>query len=754
MNHLPPHPPSKILQLFAAEESAELTAHWQRFLGLQSTPQDPIFVLDAFIRYLAEQSLFDLSKIEALHFQEPVEMLQTQPAVYSHLAHPNTITPPQNNRHYVFEKELGQGAMGVVYQAHDRILGRHVAYKALLSQSQLPPRVVQRFINEVQITAQLDHPHIVPVYRMSYQEQGLPTYTMKKISGFTLKALLSQTRQALDQGLAPPYSREALLQLFLKVCDAMGFAHARQVIHRDLKPANLMIGAYQDVYVMDWGIARRFGENEALRELHSDDFQHPEMTQAGQILGTPRYMSPQQAAARNHLLDGRSDIFALGLILFEILTLKPAIQAGDQMGLLKQVLQAQLAPFVPYAKHTQAKAAGFSQVEAPLQAIVHKACARKEADRYAQAEHLAQDLRRFLAGEPVSVYQPPWWERALYQIQKHKNLSFALTATLILGLVLILVGSISYQLWNTQQARQLDAARALVISAGAQQAQALERELFAIEGHLESLSTRAAGALIQGKSIPEAHWYRYEAFDQGTVPGLENNARYQRAISFRYPVVKLAPGLSTAEAQSALKKLYILNPFFQQIFAQNPLMVWGYVSLENGLHYSYPGKGGYPTDYDPRRRPWYQEAQSHDTAFWGKPYEDISGLGSLLPRIMPLFDPQIHPPRRLGNVGVEMVLDDLIPHYLQLQHPAVEAVALVYRNQELLLAADNKTGQRLAHFELPAEVKHQLAAQRNGTLLQKAKTGPQLWSFFYLEVLDAYYMVKMNQDTLLQESQD
>lgn len=751
MNHLPEHPPSKILQLFAAEERADLTAHWQRFLALHPTPMDSIFVVDAFVRYLAEHALFDLSKIEAMHFQEPVEMLQTQPAVK---VPPGQISTPQSDSHYEFEKELGQGAMGVVYQAHDRILGRHVAYKALLSQNQLPARVIQRFINEVQITAQLDHPHIVPVYRMGYQEQGLPTYTMKKISGFTLKEVLAQNRQALNKGHRPPYSRESLLQLFLKVCDAMGFAHARQVIHRDLKPANIMVGAYQDVYVMDWGIARRFGPNEAERELKGEDFQHPEMTQAGQILGTPRYMSPQQAAARNHLLDGRSDIFALGLILFEILTLKPAIQAESQMGLLKQVLQAQLAPFAPYQKHIQAKASGFAHIEAPLQAIVHKACARKEADRYARAEQLAQDVRSFLAGEPVSVYRPRWWEQALYQIQRHKTLSFTLTAALILSLVFVLLGSVAYQLWSTKQARRLDAAQAQVISAGAQQAQALERELFAIEGHLESLSTRAAGALIQGKVTPASHWYTHDAFDRGRVPGFAPNPRYQRAISFRYPVVKLAPGLALAEVQGALQRLYVLNPLLPQMFKQTPLMVWGYVSLENGLHYSYPGKGGYPTDYDPRRRPWYQEARSHRTAFWGSPYEDISGLGRLLPRIKPLFDTSQAAPQRLGNVGVEIVLDDLIPRYLQLSHPAVEAVALVYRNQKLLLAAENATGQPLETFALPVEVQKQLAHQRSDTVLHPAPEGPELWSFFYLEVLDAYYMVKMNQHKLLHESQD
>lgn len=743
-NHPALEVPAKILSLFSPEEHAGIKAHWETFLmqapaTLSETPSP--FVLDAFIQYLAEHAHFDLTQIEALHFSEPVEMLGT---LSQHEQRGSGSAGPQSDENYQFEKELGKGAMGVVYEALDRTLGRHVAYKALLSQEHLPPLVIQRFIHEVQITAQLDHPYIIPVYRLAYPEEGLPTYTMKKVEGLTLKDILAQTRQALDQHIMPEYSREHLLTLFLKVCDAMGFAHARQVIHRDLKPANIMVGSYEDVYVMDWGIARRFGVSEAQRSLGTADLLQADLTQAGQILGTPRYMSPQQAAARNQHLDGRSDLFALGLILFEICTLKPAIQADSQIGLLKQILQAKLAPFTPYQSHKIAQQAGFASLEAPLQAIIEKACARKEADRYATMSAFSQDLRLFMAGEPVSVYTQKGWEKAIFVLQKHQRATFACVAGLILSLVLILVASVSYQLWHLQESRKEDAARAELLSAGANHAQRLEREFIQIQNHLQTLGTRAREALLWGKPQTQAHWYFNAQYDQGLVPGFNFNPRYQRKISYRYPVVKLAPGLQAEAVKNTLQRFFVLNPVFERIFKETPILVWGYVSLENGLHYSYPGKGGYQAEYDPRQRPWYKEANAHKTPFWGTPYEDISGLGLVIPTIMPLYDTTSDPATHLGHAGIEMVLDSLIPEYLQLPQQAVKKVGLVYRNQTLLLAADNLNGQRLDTFDLPEELFKQFPKRRSGSLTQDNI----VWNFYYLEVLDAYYVVQMNYQDL------
>ncbi|MEZ0371930.1 MAG: serine/threonine-protein kinase, partial [Candidatus Sericytochromatia bacterium] len=328
--------------LLAPELGTSLDQHWDQYTRLGQPLQ-----AESFLAWLFKQKTIGFGQLEQVLTASPVEIGQMPSASAAGAPHQML-------------RQLGQGAMGVVHLAKDQALLRKVAYKQLLGEASMP--VVRRFLNEVRITAQLEHPSIVPVYHLSLAPPAegsgsaagsIPqiAYTMKLVQGQTLKELLQEVRRCLDAGKKPDdrLNLSALLEIFLKVCDAMAFAHARQVIHRDLKPANLMIGAYGDVYVMDWGIARRFGHGSeaelaveannhlAVADLADSDMTQIDQTQAGQILGTPRYMSPQQAAGKNSELDGRSDLFALGLILFEILALKQAFTAANQLELLKCV---------------------------------------------------------------------------------------------------------------------------------------------------------------------------------------------------------------------------------------------------------------------------------------------------------------------------------------------------------------------------------------------------------------------------------
>lgn len=205
---------------------------------------------------------------------------------------------------------LGRGGMGAVYRATDRVLGREVAFK-LLTEHRLP-MVRERFIREARITAQLDHPNIVPIHvlEMSPTDEHIG-YAMKLVEGRTLAQLIRETA-ALRQAGRPvddTHAQVTLLEHFLKICDAIAFAHSRGVLHRDLKPANIMIGPFNEVYVMDWGVARRIGPTDEpetdLPDMTPPD--EPALTRIGQVVGTPRYMSPEQARGLNDQLDGRSD---------------------------------------------------------------------------------------------------------------------------------------------------------------------------------------------------------------------------------------------------------------------------------------------------------------------------------------------------------------------------------------------------------------------------------------------------------------
>jgi serine/threonine protein kinase len=182
------------------------------------------------------------------------------PTEDANLPGPDAV-PTATETHYALKKTLGAGAMGEIWLARDTGLRRQVAYKRMHPHIATQKDALSRFLREMQITAQLDHPHIVPVYECEMNPDGSLAYAMKLVKGRTLKDVLLEKRALLEKGLPidAEYSLNRLLDYFLNVCDAMHFAHSKGVIHRDLKPVNLMIGEFGEVYVMDWGIARRIG---------------------------------------------------------------------------------------------------------------------------------------------------------------------------------------------------------------------------------------------------------------------------------------------------------------------------------------------------------------------------------------------------------------------------------------------------------------------------------------------------------------
>lgn len=720
---------------------------WQAF---QQTRSDPDASASDFIHYLFEQQLISLDDLAAHYLSEGIEV--TQMGSISELS--SSSAPPQER--YALHDKLGQGAMGVVYLAKDQALLRQVAYKALLynADEPLPPIAVRRFLNEVQITAQLDHPHIIPIYQLLPNPDGGWGYTMKRIQGQTLKDILHDCRKAWEQnpGAVPDnLGLEALLEIFLKVCDAMAYAHLKGVIHRDLKPANLMIGPHQEVYVMDWGIARRITDPDQSTDAATADLQaDPDATQMGQILGTPRYMSPQQAAGKNAELDGRSDLFALGLILYEILTLQPAFQARDQISLLKKVLKAELPP--PQAYHPR------RAVPAPLAAIVHKATARRPADRYTSVTAMTHDLRLWLQGEPVSVYTESRWEQSLRWVRKHAYTVGVSTLALISGCLLLIGGSVFYQLQLTQNAQQQQNLLASVFSTATRRAQAADQVFLRLESHLSGLIAAAEQALQQPPTATRV--YFTPDFDQSSTapPDFGPAPAYQRAISLNWPGVQVAPALNTPALQKQARQLMALRQRFWQMMrtdqehsgdaaaalrTQGGDLTWAYIGLRNGLHLNYPGKGSYAADYDPRQRPWYQAAQQQNGIFWGQPYADASGQGLLLPCLGRLTDTQ---QELLGVAGLEISLTRFMQRHLLLpEHPEVQQIFLLDSAQRLLAQSANTPDAAITAYSepqpwQPGNTSGQLLASGQSSHLQ---TEDRLWVSIFLPSIHAYYVLEI-----------
>jgi eukaryotic-like serine/threonine-protein kinase len=225
-------------------------------------------------------------------------------------------------KRYRISKRIGEGAMGEVVVTRDTLMLRDVAMKRLLpAHHQQRPDLRERFMREARVQGQLEHPSVVPVYEIGVDHEGREYFTMKRVRGRTLEEVVQGLRDG-DPHVVAEYSRRKIVTAISRVCLAVAFAHERGVIHRDLKPANIMLGDYGEVHVLDWGIAKIVGLDDPSPEAAVDLGRDRLHTEAGFVVGTPGYMAPEQARGETRTYGGRSDIYSLGAILFEALTLE------------------------------------------------------------------------------------------------------------------------------------------------------------------------------------------------------------------------------------------------------------------------------------------------------------------------------------------------------------------------------------------------------------------------------------------------
>jgi serine/threonine protein kinase len=363
--------------------------------------------------------------------QSLVDLVATTPS-----DHVPVMTSPYEVEHrdrYQIQRLHARGGIGQVWLARDGGLGREIALKELRPDRREGSAYVARFIREAQITGQLEHPSIVPVYELVRRDQqaGGPFYVMRFIKGRTLKqasTAFHEDRPGGARGLA----FRALIQPMVDVCNAIAYAHSRGVIHRDLKGSNVVVGDFGEVTVVDWGLARLVGQDEPDLDTPAAVAVDPDnqFTQPGQVIGTPAYMAPEQAAGRLDLLEPRTDVYGLGAILYEILTGRPPFTGEDQAEVLRLVSEGSPAP--PRRHWPQAPPA--------LEAVCLKALAREPADRYASATEMAQDLQSWLADEPVTVYPEPLPARMNRWARRHQSLVSSAVVLLLAGVVALGVG--------------------------------------------------------------------------------------------------------------------------------------------------------------------------------------------------------------------------------------------------------------------------------------------------------------------------
>jgi serine/threonine-protein kinase len=311
--------------------------------------------------------------------------------------------PSDPRQRYTRTRLHAQGGIGQIWVTRDEHLGRDVALKELRP-DRADPAVRARFVAEAQITGQLEHPGIVPVYDLG-EGAGPPFYTMRFVGGRTLSDAIKGYHARRQKGQASRLELRDLLNTFVGVCNAVAYAHSRGVIHRDLKPQNVVLGDFGEVVVLDWGLAKLTSAPDGIADpppvaVPADAAR--QQTMHGQVLGTPGYMAPEQAEGKLDRVGPGSDIYGLGAVLYELLTGQPPFAGPDAFAVLRRV--AREAPVPP-----RQRAAGVARA---LEAVCLKALAREPEDRYASAKELGDEVKRWLADEPVGAYRERWPERA------------------------------------------------------------------------------------------------------------------------------------------------------------------------------------------------------------------------------------------------------------------------------------------------------------------------------------------------------
>ncbi len=341
---------------------------------------------------------------------------------------------------YVDLQPFKQGGFGEVLKATDSELHREVALKRLKNDHASEKLIQRRFMLEAEITARLEHPGVVPVYGLFQDESGRICYTMRLIEGETLNDAIN----AFHRHDADPVALRRLLQSFIQVCQTLAYAHSRGVIHRDLKPQNIMLGKFNETMVVDWGLAKTVGRTDEDLSANLEQTLHPMSGNSGEsimgsALGTPSYMSPEQAAGRWDVIDQSSDVYNLGAVLYTILTGKPPV-SGDNWPEIQQKIQR--GDF-PDPRNVQ------PAVPRSLEAVCLKAMALNPEDRYSTAKALAHDVECWLADEPVAAFTEPIWASIGRWTRHHRVLVSSL-----IGLMMTLV-TLGVSLWilNLQAAK-------------------------------------------------------------------------------------------------------------------------------------------------------------------------------------------------------------------------------------------------------------------------------------------------------------
>lgn len=666
-----------------------------------------------------------------------------------------------DTRYSVLE-EFAAGGLATVSIARDRNLRRVVAIKSLKEEARKKPEVVDAFVAEAKVTAQLDHPAIIPIYGLTGDGQNGIHLSMKLINGCTLRDYLRNVALNYRIKGIKTFDEAAQLrkrlEIFLRVCDAIAYAHHRNIIHRDLKPENIMLGEYMEVYVVDWGLATALDNAESSAE-------------EPKISGTPRYFPPEALCGKK--CDARSDIFTLGLILQEIVTLQCAVKGGDEKICMEHIVTGELEPIRHLFKW---------RIDKPLQAIIRMATAYRVEDRYQTVADLADDIRRYMAGLSISAAADSILAKFSRWSARYWKEFVAVILAVLLGSATITAHAIFRQLRIAREMNVQSRAMNFINDRTATVSEHLNITALQIQEQLLALARIAAYLLSHNTEDSGNNWekaFRPNLSEIGkTEQGMFYSPYYKRMTSLDYGIYTLAPDADRDRCFAFIRKIspvlrkmknivlgsqsgYNFDPKDYEKLKMDYLyhgfpVRSVFIGTSDGLKLLYPWRGNYPRIIDPRQRAWYQSARQKRGPVWGKPYMDFDSTSGLsIPCSVPIIDLQEN---FRGVVGLDLSINKLTDRILKKGNIGdyVLEKAVINLEGETIFSSkseyfnkkfDPEKVHRNVEFKTPLfhtkDIRDRIlkGGSSYGTFIVDRDERKIIYSFAHLEVWNMYFVV-------------
>lgn len=652
---------------------------------------------------------------------------------------------------------FAEGGLGKIKKGKDKTLERQVAIKSLKKDFLNEESIVENFVAEAKLTAQLDHPAIAPLYGINTDSENGLHLAMKLINGITLRDYLDKVNinYKLD-GIAAYDERAGIvsrLERFLKICEAVSYAHSKNVLHRDLKPENVMLGDFGEVYVMDWGIATVL-----------QDGQKEKM----EIAGTPAYIAPE--VLKGEAFSFQADIFSLGMMLFELVTLKQGVTGSNSREVLSKVKNGILEK--PEHKYSYA-------VPEDLKSIIQKAICPDPNHRYKSVDNLEEDIRAYLRFDEVSARPDNFFRKIWRWLFKHKITAAFMALSIIMLCLSLVIASLYRQKELIKESKRREMILAKTQSLVSEKAYSIDRLFLNLQNKLEGFGYKVVYLLTHPKTGSSKIFSNAEFAKNSTAPpGTVFSNLYRKKVNLNYPVYHAVNDEVTSEDKQILASLggIIGKDMKKTLFrsAPNSLfyslpekemeekalkkgfpILWLYVGFKTGLFVSYPGKTGYPPQYDPRKRPWYKLGLKGRNCQWGSPYLDINGLGIMLPGALSLYDDKNN---FYGVAGMDVTFD-FIKKDLMHSKENGSIKYLLDKKGNIIISSNEKNGnivtdksgnKTLSLKTFPdKEALDSMLAQKSGILESFSNGKNVIFIFASIESLGWIYLEKFDKYKLL-----